>query len=348
MTEIAVVLLNWNGRDFLKKYLPSVIEHSTTANTEVIVVDNNSSDDSIEVLRDDFPKVKVIQLDKNYGFAGGYAKGLKEIRSKYFVLLNTDVEVTQNWLGPLYNFLEDNLDVGACQPKLKAYYNKAYFEYSGAAGGFLDKYGYPFCRGRIFNTLEEDKGQYESQSEIFWASGACLFIRSDVYFEAGGLDDRFFAHMEEIDLCWRINNLGYKIFYLPQSTVYHVGGGTLPKENPYKTYLNFRNSLYNLYKNTPKSQFKKIFIGKILLDMLALIKYCLTFSFQFCFSILRGYKDFVKIRKELSKERQQEMVSNTLLYQKSIAVDYFFRSKKKFTDLDFWQDGLGNPDRSIP
>ena len=215
MIEIAVVLLNWNGRGFLKQYLPSVIKYSAKENTEIIVVDNNSNDDSVALLQSNFPQVKIIKLDENYGFAGGYAKALKLIEAKYFVLLNTDVEVTRNWMEPLYNFLENNKDVAACQPKLKAFHDKDSFEYSGAAGGFIDKYGYPFCRGRIFNTLEKDRGQYETQSEIFWASGACLFIRSDLYKKAGGFDEKFFAHMEEIDLCWRIKNLGYKIFNPP-------------------------------------------------------------------------------------------------------------------------------------
>lgn len=335
MIEIAIVLLNWNGKSFLEEYLPSVIKYSTKKNTEIIVVDNNSSDDSISMLQKDFPQIRIIELDKNYGFAGGYAKALKQIESKYFVLLNTDVELTENWLEPLHDFLERNQNVAACQPKLKAFHDKELFEYSGAAGGFIDKYGYPFCRGRIIGHLEKDEGQYETKTEIFWASGACLFIRSDIYFEAGGLDERFFAHMEEIDLCWRIKNLGYKIFYIPESTVYHLGGGTLPKESPFKTYLNFRNSLYNLYKNTPPKQYQKIVIKKVLIDSLALFKYLITFSFKFCFAIIKAYRDFFQKRTELGKERNNVIKQHPEILQKSIVVEYFLKRKWKFTDLMF-------------
>lgn len=336
MTDIAVVLLNWNGRSFLKKYLPSVLHYSTFKNTEVIVVDNCSSDDSVLLLQKDFPQVKVMVLDENYGFAGGYAKALKNIEAKYFVLLNTDVEVTPNWLEPLYNFLEENTIVAACQPKLKAFHDKNKFEYSGAAGGFIDKYGYPFCRGRIFNALEDDSGQYETRDEIFWASGACLFIRSEIYHKAGGLDENFFAHMEEIDLCWRIKNLGYEIYYIPESTVYHVGGGTLPKENPFKTYLNFRNSLYNLYKNTPPNQFKKLIRTKFLLDSIAFTRYLLTFSFRFCFSIIKAYRDFIKEKLKFEDVRNTIDKQHPEIYKQSIVIDYFFKRKQKFTDLKFF------------
>ncbi|MDF1675256.1 MAG: glycosyltransferase family 2 protein, partial [Vicingaceae bacterium] len=241
LNSVAVVILNWNGKHFLEKFLPSLIEHTSFA--ELIVADNCSTDDSLSFLKENFPQIRIITLAENYGFAKGYNEALKQVNSDVYVLLNSDVEVTENWLQPCLEILKKDNDMAACQPKIKAFHQKTYFEYAGAAGGFIDKYGYPFCRGRIFETLEEDNNQYDEEIEIFWATGACLVIRADIYHELNGLDSFFFAHMEEIDLCWRIQNRGKKIKYVPQSTVFHVGGGTLHKSKPQKTFLNFRNNL---------------------------------------------------------------------------------------------------------
>ena len=246
--RIAVVILNWNGKHMLEQFLPSVTAY-TTGDAEVIIADNGSTDDSIAFLHDHYPTLRIIQLDKNYGFADGYNRALAQVDADYYVLLNDDVEVTPNWTAPVVEQMERNPRTAICQPKLLMYDQRDTFEYAGGAGGFLDKYGYPFCRGRLFTTLEKDHGQYDDPREIFWASGAAMFVRADVWKKLGGLDGEFFAHMEEIDFCWRAKNAGYRVEYCPLSTVYHVGGGTLPKSNPHKTYLNFRNNIAMLYKN---------------------------------------------------------------------------------------------------
>jgi len=266
-TKTAVVILNWNGKKFLEKFLPAVIEKSS-ASADVYVADNCSSDDSVCFLKQKFPQVKIIKNKKNYGFSAGYNQALKQIEAEYFVLLNSDIEVTDNWIEPVINLMESDKTIGACQPKLMSFNDKSLFEYAGAAGGFIDKYGYPFCRGRLFQTIEEDKNQYNDTIEIFWATGACLFVRAEIFKKLGGLDDDFFAHMEEIDICWRMKNAGYKIMYCPNSTVYHVGGGTLHKSNAKKTYLNFRNNLSLLFKNLPNKDFYKIFILRFILGQL--------------------------------------------------------------------------------
>ena len=251
MYKIAVVILNWNGREFLDRFLPGVVRHSSSHDVKIIVADNGSSDDSVEFIRNKFKNVEIIELDKNYGFAGGYNKAFEKINSEYYILLNSDVEVSGNWIEPIIKKMDDDQDVAAAMPKILSYQNRSKFEYAGAAGGFIDKWGYPFCRGRILNNIEPDNNQYNNSIEIFWASGACLFIKSKIFHDTGGFDDDFFAHMEEIDLCWRIKNLGYKIYCYPCSQVYHVGGGTLPNETPAKLFFNFRNSLYLLLKNLP-------------------------------------------------------------------------------------------------
>lgn len=248
MKKTAVVILNWNGRKFLKKFLPDVIKFSKK-DAEVIVADNASTDDSVAVLKADFPEIRIIENKSNGGFAKGYNQALKLIDAEYYILLNSDIEVTENWINPVIELMESDKNIAACQPKIRSYHEKEKFEYAGAAGGFIDKFGYPFCRGRIFQSLEEDKGQYDDTVEIFWATGAALFIRAELYHKLGGMDDDFFAHMEEIDLCWRLKNEGYKIMYCPKSTVYHVGGGTLPTSSSWKTYLNFRNNFFLIYKN---------------------------------------------------------------------------------------------------
>ena len=266
--KIAVVILNWNGRDMLVKYLPKVLEYSHDE-AAVIVADNHSADDSVELLKTYGQDIKLICLDKNYGFAEGYNRALRQIDAEYYVLLNSDVEVTPHWLSPLVAFMDSHPDVAASQPKLLAMHNRTAFEYAGASGGFIDRLGYPFCRGRLFDKVEQDNGQYDQPIDIFWATGACMMIRSADYWEAGGLDGRFFAHSEEIDLCWRLRLLGRRICCLPESKVYHLGGGTLPKKNPRKTFLNFRNNLTMLYKNLPEDELKAVMRWRWALDYLA-------------------------------------------------------------------------------
>ena len=267
----AVVILNWNGRKMLEQFLPSVVEHSIDV-AEVIVADNASTDDSLQFLSDYFPQVRTIVLDKNYGFAEGYNQALEQVDAEYYMLLNSDVEVTPHWLETLIAFLDDHVDVAAVQPKIRAVADKDAFEYAGAAGGFLDRLGYPFCRGRLFEELEKDQGQYDTPMEVHWATGACMLVRASDFWAVNGFDGRFFAHNEEIDMCWRMRIAGKRIFCLPTTYVYHVGGGTLPKNNPRKTYLNFRNNLTMLYKNLPDNELRKVMRWRWLLDRLAAMK----------------------------------------------------------------------------
>ena len=272
MNKIAIVILNWNGVDMMRRYLTDVVNYSIVDNAVVYVADNASTDDSVEMLRSEYPQVKVILLEKNWGFAEGYNKALSQIEAEYYVLLNSDVKVTHHWLQPLVEFMDAHRDVAACQPKLLSIIDTDSFEYAGACGGFIDLYGYPFCRGRVFNTIERDKGQYDTAMPILWATGACMMIRSSDYWNAGGFDGRFFAHNEEIDLCWRLRLLGRKVYCIPDSAVFHLGGGTLPKSNPMKTYLNFRNNLTMLYKNLPDRELRKVMRMRFLLDWLAALQ----------------------------------------------------------------------------
>jgi len=330
--KVAVVILNWNGKAFLEQFLPSVVKYS--ANAKIIVADNNSSDNSINFLKENYPTVEIIQLDRNYGFAGGYNKALKQINSEYYVLLNSDVEVTENWLVPMLHLLESDSSIVACQPKIKDYNNKSYFEYAGAAGGFIDKYGYPFCRARIFEHLEEDINQYNDNLEIFWASGASLFIRATAYHNIGGLDEFFFAHMEEIDLCWRLKNQGYKIMVCPSSTVFHVGGGTLNKVKPQKTFLNFRNSLLTLHKNLPKKErFNVIFI-RLCLDGLAGVKFLISGKPNHTWAILRAHFSFYGAISQNNTKRQEFNSPNLIgKFDKSIVKAHFLNKCKTFNDF---------------
>ena len=272
MNKIAIVILNWNGVDMMRRYLTDVVNYSIVDNAVVYVADNASTDDSVEMLRSEYPQVKVILLEKNWGFAEGYNKALSQIEAEYYVLLNSDVKVTHHWLQPLVEFMDAHRDVAACQPKLLSIIDTDSFEYAGACGGFIDLYGYPFCRGRVFNTIERDKGQYDIAMPILWATGACMMIRSSDYRNAGGFDGRFFAHNEEIDLCWRLRLLGRKVYCIPDSAVFHLGGGTLPKSNPMKTYLNFRNNLTMLYKNLPDRELRKVMRMRFWLDWLAALQ----------------------------------------------------------------------------
>ncbi len=333
MNKVAVVILNWNGKDFLAKFLPSVVQYSL--NAQIIVADNGSTDNSVDFIKTNFPTVNIIINDKNYGFAGGYNKALQQVSAKYYVLLNSDVEVTKNWINPIIKLMETDEKIAACQPKIKDYNNKEYFEYAGAAGGFIDKYGYPLCRGRIFDNLEKDHHQYNDVKEIFWASGACLFIKSELYHKIGGLDEYFFAHMEEIDLCWRLKNIGYKIMVCPQAEVFHVGGGTLNKLNPKKTFLNFRNSLLTLHKNLAKKERFKIILTRLLLDGLAGLKFLIAGKPQHTIAIIKAHFSFYKALKQ-NKAKQSKIIKTTLSgrINKSIVYSYFIKNVKTFSSFE--------------
>ncbi len=341
MTKVAIVILNWNGRHFLEKYLPSVVKNSNTIkDCEVVLVDNNSSDDSVEFMKSHFSELRLICFDKNHGFAGGYKKALKLIEAEYFVLLNSDVEVTPKWIEPVIQLFESDASVGAAMPKIKSFTSKEYFEYSGAAGGYIDKYGFPFCRGRILSNIEADTGQYDDEREVFWATGACLFVRSNVYFEAGGLDDDFFAHMEEIDLCWRIKKCGYKIMMTPKSVIYHVGGGTLPNNTPRKLFYNYRNSLYLLFKNLPQGKLIPVLFTRLCLDCMSAAIYLLRFSFAFFFTVLKAHIAFygslpslIRKRRDILRKTKPNHVG--CIYPKSIVFSFFVKRKKIFTQLHF-------------
>lgn len=304
MDKVAVVILNWNGMEMMRRYLPTVVNFSTDE-AVVCVADNASTDDSIYMLRTEFPQCRIIALDKNWGFADGYNKALEQIDAKYYVLLNSDVEVTQNWLTPMVTFMEQHPDVAACQPKLKAVADKGSFEYAGACGGFIDRYGYPFCRGRIFDTVESDSGQYDTPLQIMWATGAAMMVRAEDYKAVGGLDGRFFAHNEEIDLCWRLRLRGKKIYCLPESTVYHVGGGTLPKGNPMKTFLNFRNNLTMLYKCLPESDLRHVMRVRRVLDYVAAIEMLvLKRSLGDFRAVCRARREFARWKRDFKVDRQ--------------------------------------------
>lgn len=338
--KVSVVILNWNGKLFLEKFLPSVVQHSTLPDVEIVIADNASTDDSIQFLNINYPTLKTIILDRNYGFAEGYNKALAQLHSEYFVLLNSDVEVTPNWIQPLVKLMDSDKNIAACMPKLRMFDDKQYFEYAGAAGGFIDKYGYPFCRGRIFSTVEIDNGQYDKISDIFWATGACMLVRAEYYKLSGGLDADFFAHMEEIDLCWRFKGMGYRVVYNHQSTVYHVGGGTLPKENPFKTYLNFRNNLYLLCKNSFEGNIALLLLQRMLFDGIAAIKFLASFEFGCFFAILKAHIHFYMHFGPLMKKRKinkERFVQNQFkeLYNRSIVFSYFLKKKLTFDILQF-------------
>lgn len=338
MKNVSVVILNWNGKDLLERFLPSVVKFTNSDIADIIIVDNNSSDDSVSFLREKYPQLKIIELSDNYGFAEGYNIALSQINSKNFILLNSDVEVTENWLDPMLNFLEENLDVAAIQPKILSQQNKEYFEYAGASGGFIDKYGYPFCRGRIFNVIEKDNLQYETPLEIFWASGACMLIRSKDFLEVGGFDSTFFAHMEEIDLCWRLNARGRKIICIPQSVVYHVGGATLNQESPRKTFLNFRNNLLMLYKNLPKESLNRVLIIRFVLDYLAALQLLIQGKKENCKSILKAHTEFKKIKRDYLNKRIENIDKTTkqsknAIFNKSILWSFYIMRRKKFNEL---------------
>jgi GT2 family glycosyltransferase len=329
--DTAIVILNFNGKNWLSKFIPTFIQYSE--DIPIYVADNFSSDDSMEWLKVNFPSVKTIFLDQNYGFAEGYNKALQQIKSKYYIIVNSDIEVTQGWIFPCIEMLDNDSTIAACQPKILNYNHKDTFEYAGGAGGFIDKYGYPFCRGRIFDSCEKDTGQYDDECEIFWASGACFFVRADVFHQLGGFDATYFAHNEEIDLCWRMQLEGYKIMYTSKSTVYHVGGGTLHKSNPFKTFLNIRNNRQMLFKLTNEIILCKTLIIRNLFDFVFIIKTIVSFDFLNVKAILKGLKDYY-FRKKITKRIVHQKQLNTM-YHKSIVLDYFVRNIKSFKSLRF-------------
>lgn len=327
MKKIAVVILNWNGASLLSQFLPSVLDYSEEAT--VYVADNASTDTSISLLKAQFPTVKIIQNEGNFGFANGYNVALQQIEEPYYALVNSDIEVTENWLKPILTIFENQKEVSIIQPKLLDFKSKDYFEYAGAAGGFIDQFGYPFCRGRLFNTIEKDVQQYDDERTIFWASGACFFIRKAVFRELNGFDGDFFAHQEEIDLCWRAFNLGYKVKYTSKSTVYHVGGATLNEGNPRKTYLNFRNSLSMLVKNLPDGQLVPIIFIRLLLDGLAGIQFILKGKFKHCWAIVQAHFSFYSLISSNYKKRSSSQKEN-YFHTKSIVYKYFIKNGKVF------------------
>ena len=327
MNSIAIVILNWNGKALLEQFLPSVTQYSEVA--AIYVADNASTDDSIAFVIQQYPDVKIIQNTGNYGYAQGYNVALKDVEEDIYVLLNSDVEVTEGWLSPVLDLFEADNETAIIQPKILDYKNKAMFEYAGAAGGYIDKYGYPFCRGRIFETLEEDRGQYDDNAEIFWASGACLFIRKEVYRELGGLDEDFFAHQEEIDLCWRAFNQNYKARFCYNSTVYHVGGATLNAANPKKTFLNFRNSLWMMTKNLPKGQLLPNLFIRMILDGLAGVRFLLHGEFAHLGALLKAHYNFYLRFFYFLNKRKSKQYKN-YYRTKSIIVKYFLNNGKVF------------------
>ena len=336
MDKLAIVILNWNGVDMLRQYLPIVLRYSRDDAT-IYVADNASTDDSVAFVKAHFPEVRLILLERNWGFAEGYNRALAQVEAEYYLLLNSDIEVTHHWLQPLVEFMDNHPHVAACQPKLLSMADHDWFEYAGACGGYLDRLGYPFCRGRIFDTVERDNGQYDLPTQIHWATGAALFVRSSIYKEVGGLDPRFFAHQEEIDMCWRIRIKGYQIYCLPDSQVYHLGGGTLPKSNPMKTYLNFRNNLTMLYKCLPESDLHRVMRMRWWLDyMAAWQSLLLKHSWGDFKAVYRARRDFKRWRKDFEQTRQQiqknrEGDGQTERIPLSILWQYYVKGRKTFT-----------------
>lgn len=330
MKELAVIILNWNGRKLLEQFLPVASRYSITEDADLIVADNGSTDDSVEWVKAHHPEVKVLSFSENYGFAEGYNKAIKQTQYKYTILLNSDVEVTEDWTRPLLDFMRRNSDVGALQPKIRSWKERTKFEYAGAAGGYLDKLGYPYCRGRLFDSIEEDHGQYDGKVvDICWASGAALMVRTDIYLKVGGLDARFFAHMEEIDLCCRIHGACYRVVAVPDAMVFHVGGASLAQGNPKKTYLNFRNNLLLLHKNMPiKEGRKKLFIRR-LYDTLAWGMFMIKFDFNNANAVLKAHNDFRKMKKLYTEHPDKNVLASLPGAERNIIIDYYLKRMKK-------------------
>ena len=336
MKRVAVVILNWNGEKMLREFLPDVVRYSTGA--EIVVADNASTDGSLQMLEREFPMVRRIVLDRNHGFAQGYHLALEQVDAEFYLLLNNDVQVGADWLLPLLEYMDNNPHVAACQPKLLCHWDRTRFEYAGASGGYIDAWGYPYCRGRVMGTVEEDKGQYDEPASLLWATGAALMIRREAYWQAGGLDGRFFAHQEEIDLCWRLRSRGYGIACVPQSKVWHVGGGTLPKDSPHKTYLNFRNNLLLLYKNLPDERLENVMRVRFWLDALASVQFLLTGKWGSFLAVWRGRRDFFRMRPQFVADRERNLkaaVLSPVPEQTAVSIlwQYYARGKKTFKEI---------------
>jgi GT2 family glycosyltransferase len=345
--KVAIVILNWNGKEHLKKYLPYVIEFTDRTENEIIVADNGSTDDSLAFLSKNFPEIRIIKLGQNYGFAGGYNRALEQVDADVFCILNSDARVTKDWLSSVIKVFESDEKIAAVQPKILSDRDCSMFEHAGAAGGFVDKYGYPFCRGRIMNIIEHDNGQYNLQTDIFWASGACLFIRSDVFKNAGGFDDDYFAHMEEIDLCWRLKNQGYRIVYCYQTQVFHWGGATLDYNNPHKLFLNFRNSLWTLYKNYTGKTLHWILFKRKIIDTLAIVKYLMVLDFKNMVAVIRAHLAYYRSKPLLREKRAElkEKVTKTKhieMLDRSIVWQFFFFSRKVYSDFKAFRMAIRN------
>lgn len=333
---IAVVILNWNGAQMLREFLPSLIENTNPDLADIVVADNGSQDSSLRIVKEDFPSVLTLDLKKNWGFAEGYNRAIAEIDYPYILLLNSDIEVTPGWLEPLWNRIRQDSDIVSVQPKIRSYRERSAFEYAGAAGGHLDLFGYPFCRGRIFDTIEKDLGQYDTREEVFWTTGAAMLVRRDAFLSLGGFDDRFFAHQEEIDLCWRWLGKGYKLCCEPQSVVYHVGGASLSAENPFKTFLNFRNNLLMLKKNLPTGKRIVVFAIRLLLDALAAVVFALSGKPRDAVAVLKAWVAFLKmkpLKPGLELTSEEKMIAYRKLHPSSILWAYHIARKQKYSDL---------------
>lgn len=338
MYKNAVVILNWNGLGLLHRFLGLAVRYSIDNETIVCIADNGSTDGSVEWVAKNFKEVRIIRLERNYGFAGGYNLALKQIDAKYYILLNTDMEVTEGWLKPLIRFMDNNPDVASCQPKIRSINNRDYFEYAGAAGGFIDKFGYTFCRGRIFDVVEKDESQYDDLTDIFWSTGACMVVRSEAWIRCKGFDEDFFAHMEEVDLCWRFHKCGYRVSYIPDSIVYHVGGGVLPYDSNFKTYLNFRNNLFLLYKNLPDYELQSTIFKRKILDGVAVLMFLIKGRFGNVKAVWKAHHDFNKSLKSLKEKRfrNKELTlayPGKLILNKSIIFEFYVNRKKTFNVL---------------
>ena len=346
MTSVSIVILNWNGKEYLQRFLPTLLQHTDYPGAEIVVADNGSTDGSAALLEKSFPQVRLIRFDLNYGFTGGYNRALEQLDASYFLLLNSDIEVTEGWLTPLMKEMEGNKRVAACTPKILDFNDRSRFEYAGAGGGFIDRYGYTFCRGRIFDHLEEDRGQYDDPASIFWGSGACLLVRAGTFREAGGLDDNFFAHMEEVDLCWRFHRMGHEVRYVPASKVYHVGGGTLERGNPMKTYLNFRNNLLLLHKNLSGGRRRRILFIRKVLDAISAFRFLVQGAFKDFTAVGRAHFAYYGMKKGYKgtghgNNPGENNVIVTGIYPGSIVTEFFLKGRKRFDQLPRWKKGNG-------
>lgn len=335
VSKLAIVILNWNGKHYLEEFLNSLIERSAVPGVSIIVADNASTDGSVSWLKENYPQIRLIELDKNYGFTGGYNRALSEIESQYYLLLNSDVEVTEGWLEPLIDSMDRMPNAGICMPKIKSAHNKESFEYAGASGGFIDVLGYPFCRGRILSNIEVDSAQYNNDREIFWASGAAFMIRSSLFHQLGGFDNNFFVHMEEIDLCWRAKLLGWQVWIFPKSQIYHVGGGTLPNNSPNKLFYNYRNNLLMLYKNLPSSKLWGVLLFRSLMDYASSFLYLLQGKSPFFFSVWRAHKEFWHLKREVKRDNKLTSTKINSIYRGSIVLAFFlFKEKLRFYKIE--------------